>query len=344
MNEPIRLTGDDDIVLPRNYAYWPNINAHRNLDFMLVFVGLQDGVHLWKISKKTYAILSREKIFKDNNEPSLVNSTGEGWYWSAFDPYKLHCTDDEWLYTYDVATKELKAIVSVSGWDFPDVDSDEAVLRQWHSCYDGTAHSATLFRRVDEGPYPKVGTLVCQSLPSLEHKYYPAQGELDESQIDYSGRWLVIKEDDDHRIVNLLTDEETFMRDEDGALGHSDNGFGYAVGADNWQQLAAWRLHDFTRKRSHVIYESSWEEQILHVSHNNATLRGTHRWVLGSGTDPYLKKIYLDGVTPAVDIALTQCVGSDYDNLPKASVDASGEYAFWIRGGDRYDAFIVRIP
>ena len=70
--------------------------------------------------------------------------------------------------------------------------------------------------------------------------FFPKTGEFDECQIDKSGRWLLIKEqvDDlqgvDNVIVDLQTGTQKVLLDEDGAGGHSDNGFGYMVAADNW--------------------------------------------------------------------------------------------------------------
>jgi hypothetical protein len=313
---------------------------------MFVFMGTPSGPCLWEIDKSTFEVTPRGKLFPNNYPSELTNSTAEGWYFSTFDPYRIYCPTDDYLRYYNIITKDLKMVVHVENFSYAyGVEGSTYALRQWHSSYDETVHSATALQRVEDGAWPKIGSFVCRSIPSWEHRYFPAQGVLDECQIDKSGRWLVVKENDDHRIIDLATDVQTPVTDADGALGHSDNGFGYAIGADNWQDLAAWRLHNFIDGTSQIIYETPWDEQILHVSHCNAELSpAANQWVLGSGTDPYLKKIYLDGSFVDSLVAPSMCVGSDYDNLPKASLDPYGEFAFWIRGGARFDAFLVRVP
>src|SRR5207244_13582983 len=64
----------------------------------------------------------------------------------------------------------------------------------------------------------------------------------DKCQIDASGRYLVIKEkvggdsrDVDNRIIDLTNDSERVLRDSNGAGGHSDNGYGYMIAADNME-------------------------------------------------------------------------------------------------------------
>ena len=334
---------DGEIVLPRNYAYWQNINAHRNMPNMLVFVGTDRGPFLYSINKISLDVRPLGPLFDEGH--FLQNSTAEGFYWSAFDPYMLYCNDDDYLYRWHIDSKSIHPI-AYAGDVVDDLGmSTPIALRQWHSSFDENVHSASVLEVTAEGSWPKITTIVYHE--NL-HRYtqYPAQGVLDESQVDKSGNWLLIKEDDDHRLVNLVTSSTVTMADEDGAVGHSDNGFNYAVGADNWGQLAQWRLHNFVDGTSRVIYECPWDAQVLHVSHCNAQLLLPERqFVLGSGTCPSLMKIYLDGVTPAVEVAPSMTVGSDYDSLPKASLDPYGTFAFWIRfDGSRYDAFITRVP
>src|SRR3989442_11794280 len=71
--------------------------------------------------------------------------------------------------------------------------------------------------------------------------YYAASAgyALDECHVDKSGGWLALLETASdgsriNRIVDLRTQHVTTLRDVDGALGHLDMGFGYAVGADSY--------------------------------------------------------------------------------------------------------------
>ena len=70
--------------------------------------------------------------------------------------------------------------------------------------------------------------------------FFAKTGAYDECQLDKGGRWLVIKEQRDDAydpgnvIVDLLTGQQATLIDQAGAPGHSDTGFGYMVGNDNW--------------------------------------------------------------------------------------------------------------
>src|SRR5690606_38663166 len=81
---------------------------------------------------------------------------------------------------------------------------------------------------------------------------FEKKGAYDECQVDKSGRYLVIKENvdgsagEDNRIIDLQTGAERLLKDEDGAAGHSDLGFGAMVAADNHNTEAdAQRVWDF---------------------------------------------------------------------------------------------------
>ena len=66
---------------------------------------------------------------------------------------------------------------------------------------------------------------------------------LDECHVDKSGRngcWFSKRQADgklDNRVVDVSTGMETALTDAAGALGHLDTGFGYAIGADNYNPL-----------------------------------------------------------------------------------------------------------
>ena len=55
----------------------------------------------------------------------------------------------------------------------------------------------------------------------------------DECQVDKSGRWLLIKEGDGNRIIDLERGNEFAISNAAGAVGHSDMGWGYVIGEDD---------------------------------------------------------------------------------------------------------------
>jgi hypothetical protein len=75
-------------------------------------------------------------------------------------------------------------------------------------------------------------------------RYVPVRAgyALDECHLDKSGRWLLVLETApsgalDNRVVDVSTGQTTPITDAAGALGNLDAGFGYAVGADNYNPL-----------------------------------------------------------------------------------------------------------
>jgi hypothetical protein len=355
----IRISSEaDGEILPRTYSYYQNINAHFRESEIKILGGVKNlGPCIWTLEKDSEIIQFEGPIFSDH---SLANSTAECFY---FDPFKaniLWCNDDTHLYKYDFDNNILTPVVDITPFKF----LGNFALRQWHSAYYMQTHNATVFRVIEDGPWPKIGTIVYDTqigwnldcfydLMSIPTETDPnKKGILDESQLDKSGDWLLIKENlgsgDDNIIHNLKTHEKRVILDANGAVGHSDNGFDYVVGADNFQQLATWQVSMFDINREpqrRVVYESSWDDQVLHVSHCNATYTSPDRqWVLGSGQCSDLIKIPLDGSKDIQKIAPKLTVETGYDYYPKASLDRYGTYAFWtafVNG--RFDIFMVRI-
>jgi hypothetical protein len=98
---------------------------------------------------------------------------------------------------------------------------------------------------VSDGRYPRIGTVVARD---GRQTFYKAEGDLDESQVDPTGDHVVIKETFqrggkdrvDNRFLNLRTGADDWMRDEDGAFGHSDMGPGYIVGENDQSGACEW--------------------------------------------------------------------------------------------------------
>ena len=360
----VRITNaSDGPILPCGYSYWSNVNAHAGQDHLLVFLGTDrnrggQGPSLWRVDKGTLAVMPLGPLFRP--EHPLSWSTGEGWYFSAVDPFILYVSDAEHLYRYHVLRRRLDAVVDLT----PFRHLGRFALWQWHSSADGTVHSATV-KAIDQD-YKPIGTVVYreQCAPWDTWRWYPAVGALDESQVDASGQWLVIKENldgqdgEDNRIIRLATGEERRLMDRDGAAGHSDVGHGYMVAADNWfpRLPAAWRLWmlDGTEPQGRLVhYSHAWETQVQHVSHSNARPGSPDgQWVIGSGATrahgPRANELVafrLDGSLEVCVLAPTMTTRDGYDDLPKANVDAGGEYVLWTANPDgRRDAFLVKVP
>jgi hypothetical protein len=246
---------------------------------------------------------------------------------------------------------------------------------QMSSSNDDLVHAATL--RV-KGTKNFLGCVVYQESTG-QFLFYPKAGDFDECQIDKSGRFLLIFEQldgrsgTDNRVIDLQTGGEKRLLNLPGVgtLGHHDSGFGYVVGHDRYNQLPnatlTWNLSPFTRGPvDHVDY--NWElVQAQHISHTNAQpgIPKEQQYACGSNAD---RQTYAQNEVLCfrLDGSLTQLVvapvmtdldasggagsptgaGGDYDKSPKGNLDVTGRYFIWTTnlGGNRLDAFIVKVP
>jgi hypothetical protein len=241
----IQITHSQPGEIPnRQYPYWST--AWVDGASVVVFVGHVDGhPRFYRVARNGSAVTPLGALVP-------YAGTGEGWYFDA--QGRVTLCDGPRLRRVNPFTGEDTVLFDISD-AYPGCD-----LTQAHSSSDGETHSATVRRIVSDGPYLKIGTIVCrygQLLPLFE-----AQGELDESTVDASGRYLLIQESGDNRVIDLDTRDERRIADADGALAHVDVGAGFAVGeADKpepgqcaYLDLAslAWRPLFYTRGMGHV--------------------------------------------------------------------------------------------
>jgi hypothetical protein len=168
-------------------------------------------------------------------------------------------------------------------------------------------------------------------------------------------------------IVDLQTGAQTVLLDQNGAAGHSDNGYGYMVYADNWNNLPnAIRVFQFgtDQLQAPLVYNNiDWSVAApAHVSHSNAK-PGTpiaQQYACGSGANRInsnrANEILCFRLDTSLDVLVVAPVmtdldasggGSDaYSKLPKGNLDPTGQYFIWTTnmGGSRQDAFVVKVP
>lgn len=375
----IRLTngrdmGGADALNPTGYSYWRALNAHVGQPVLLAFLCADrtrggQGPSLWTVDKATDQVTPLGPIFPP--EHALSWSTGEGWYWSAQWPTILYASDLTRLYRVDVGPL-VQGLGPATVWTVVDVAAFRPgkVLWQWHTAATDAVHSATLKDGTTYQPEASVVVLEGDPQPWRE---YPRRGAYDECQIDQAGAWLLTKDNLDGRNGedNLIyavggAGEPRVILDEEGAAGHSDNGYGYMVAADNWNaQPSAFRLWMFdpaAAPQGRLVYDTpSWDAQLGHLSHCNARGEAPDgQYVLGSGASrtaaPRNNEVIafrLDGslevlvVAPVLtDLDAPGGGSDDYAKLPKGNVDVTGEYFLWTTnlGGDRLDALLVKVP
>jgi hypothetical protein len=362
--------GGLDCVNSVGYAYWRNINNHAGSNTMYIFLGLDrnkggGGPTLFSINKTTGVVTKEGPLFAASDPRSWIS--GEGSYFSATSPTMLYVRDGRKFVRYDVLAKISSTVFDID--TATSVFGSARTLWQLHSSNDDRVHSFTL--REDSGAFNMLGCGVYLET-TRQFKFFPTvRGSYDECQIDKSGRWLMIKEDvdglngNDNRIIDLQRNVESVLLDENGGMGHSDIGFGDLVGADNWFAYPALRLWQFGTSPlgpGTVVYrDPSWSTQSLeHVSRANAVPGSpSSQYACGSSAarvqgprvnevvcfvlDGSLKSLVVAPVMTSLDAAGG---GDDYNKEPKGNLDVTGQYFIWTTnlGGNRLDAFIVRIP
>jgi len=367
----VRLTnasdcGSRDCVNSVGYSYWRNINNHVGEESMLILVGMDRsrggaGPSLIAYNKITDEVLNLGPVLPDSNPLSWA--TGEGWYFSANEPYTIYMSSDSRLLRYDVVTKQSRTVFDVSA-----LLGSGYYLWQVHSSANDKVHSATVR---DSANYAMLGCIVYLE-ESGQHKYYLSQGNFDECQIDKSGNWLLIKEDldgkdgEDNRIINIQTGIERILLDRDGAAGHSDLGFGYMIAADNFANDAnTQKVWDFSAdllQGTRIYHNADWNVSApAHVSHSNA-IAGTspaNQFACGSSANR-INSVHANEIIcfrlNSTDEALVVAPvmtnlnaaggGDDYSKSPKGNLDVTGQYFVWTSnmGGSRQDAFLVKVP
>ena len=310
-------------------------------------------------------------------------STGEGWYFSGTQPTKLYTLviGDSKLRRYDILTRQFEAAPAMDLANCPRprvCPASSAYLIQAHSSDDDFVHSAT----VQDLDWRRLGCVVSRG--GRFSYYAPLAGSVfDECHVDKSGRWLILQEtrasgSEINRSVDLQNGRITVVEDANGALGHLDMGHGYAVGADNFNGLpnatilVQFPLKDAERPIGPVVhYNKRWDIAAAnHVAHGNGGAHSTAETSYACGSNasrvpdmadeiicfPLDANRNADGsldvlVVGQVMTDLNAGGGQDYDNddyeqLPKGNLDVTGRYFIWTTnlGGDRLDAFLVKIP
>jgi endonuclease YncB( thermonuclease family) len=343
------------------------MNNHVGSNTMYVMMNLigNGGPTLFSYDKTTDAVTKVGPLFSSGAHAS---ASTELWYFSATQPTKLYAPlgMDSKLYRYDVLARTFETVF--------DLDTNPALfgsgryIWQMHSSADDSVHSFTVRNKAD---YADLGCGVYKE-SVRQFLYYPVSVPYDECQVDLSGRWLLIKASfsgiagEDNRIIDLQTGAEKLLLDRDGAGGHSDNGYGYMVAADNWApdnwSMKVWDFSLSPLKGIEVYKAASWTTGgPNHTSHLNAKpgVPAAQQYACGSGAGRTndargneLICFRLDGSYDTLIVApiMTDFAAAggvdDYGKLPKASVDVTGQYAVWTSnmGTNRMDAFIAKIP
>jgi hypothetical protein len=181
-----------------------------------------------------------------------------------------------------------------------------------------------------------------------------------------------------NRIIDLANGRQTVIEDAQGALGHLDTGWGYAVGADNFNAfpnstiVLKFPVTGTERPIGPVVhYNKRWDIVAAnHVAHGDAMagLAPESQYACGSNasrvadmadeiicfsldpnrnTDQSLDVLVVGQVMTDVDaLGGNDLAGDDYVQMPKGNLDVTGRYFIWTSNlrSDRLDALIVKVP
>lgn len=390
--EGVRLTGvadcagGQDCLWPVGYSYWRNINNHAALDTMYVVLGFDRGrggagPSLISYNKLTDQVINLGPLFSTDSPFSY--STTEGWYFSGTAATRLYTflPGTAVLRGFDVLTRQFDATpaIDLAACPRPSVcPNDAAFIFQPHSSDDDRVHSAT----VQNAAFQRLG---CVVFDAGRFVYVPIRAgyTLDECHVDKSGRWLLVLETQadgklDNRVFDVATGAQTALTDAAGALGHLDTGFGYAVGADNYNALPnasillTFPITTTDRPLGPVVhFNKRWDIAAAnHIAHGNAIAGRPpeDQYACGSNASrvadmadeiicfPLDPNRHADG---SLDVLVVGQVmtdldapggndsdGDDYEQMPKGNLDVTGRYFIWTAnlGGNRLDAFLVKVP
>jgi hypothetical protein len=386
--EAVRLTnaqdcaGGNDCLWYVGYSYWRNINNHVGSTDMYIFLGTDTnrggvGPVLLRYDKNADTVQNLGALF-DQSSPYHW-STGEAWYFSATQAGKLYTflVGGTQLRRFDIFTRQFDSTpaIDLAACPRPSVcPSTARYLTQPHSSDDDRVHSAS----VQNSNWQRIGCVVSRPSGFL---YYATPGGMvfDECHIDKSGRWLILLMNRNNgtrinRIVDIQTGKQTTIDGTDGALGHLDTGYGYAVGADNYNPLPnatillKFPVQSTKRPIGPVVhYNKRWDIAAAnHIAHGNASgAPAESQYACGSNasttpdmadeivcfslnanrnTDGSLDVLVVGQVMS--DLYASGGGTDDYAKRPKGNLDVTGRYFIWTTnlGGNRLDAFIVKIP
>ncbi len=390
--EGVRLTnasdcgGGQDCFWYLGYSYWRNINNHVGSSLMYIMTSGDrnrggEGPTLISYNKVTDDVQNLGPLFSQNSGWSYA--TGEGWYFSGTRPTTLYTffVGSTQLQRYDVVTKQFdqEPAMDLGLCPRPGVcATDAGFINQPHSSDDDLVHSAT----VQNWDWQRIGCVTYRSDTNQFRYFAVTPGyQFDECHVDKSGRWLMILEMSpawalNNRIIDLQNGSVQIIDDVQGGLGHLDLGYGYAVGADNYNsQPNATILLKFDEAPSVrpvgplVHFNKRWDIAAAnHVAHGNAQpATPESQYACGSNAsrvadmadeivcfpldssrnaDGSLDTLVVGQTMTSLDAAGGGNPGSDYERMPKGNIDVTGRYFIWTSnmGGDRLDLFLVKIP
>jgi hypothetical protein len=328
------------------YSYWPAFNK----DCTWLTANCDGEPMLFKFDPQAFKLLGKDRLF---DSPPQAGGGMPGWedsIWSGTSPDALYCHEGLRLWRRDVARKEYTLVKDFSQQLPP------GHLRQMSKSLDDNVFGFTL-----QDPAWKVTGLMAWRADTDEIVLRDDREGLDEIQVDKTGRYCLIKTDKQGKdqvqaiVADLETGKRTDLIDDapDFAPGHSDNGRGLVVGADNWRNAITVRALGKPHEHTLVLdLKNDWSLG-CHIS----LLADDESWALVSffsaaakAGGPFTDELVLvatDGSQQVRRLAHHFSVFKEYWDSPRASISRDGRFVvFNSNFGDatRRDVFVLKVP
>jgi len=332
------------------YSYWPTFNCDETK--LLVKTGKDGSAEIFNFSPESFSLGAHAAI---PQSPAGHFGT-EGAMWSAKDPDTLYGFSSMAIYAYHPSKRTYSLIADLRKkfpgdipWQ-PSMSTNDDVFafarRRMNSSGGSDYVGYSVYRRSDDS------IVLDQSITT---------GDLDEVQIDKTGRWLIVKgETKTTKGFSIRDLQNGGQRSQlgagppDYAPGHSDNGSNFVSGFNNYLNTIDRR--NFANPSpliSELKLENDWS-QGLHIS----LLANDETWMLvslypvnPSQTPPgvFHNEIILvktDGSQAVRRLLHHHSVYKDYWDSPRANISRDGRFIAFTSnwgGRPRRDLFVARI-
>lgn len=337
----------------QSYSYWPSFNKNSTL----LYISNVSGVPtLYDFDTLNFSISNKRLLFQ-SNPAGDGTPNAEDAIWSGTQTNTMLCHTSQKLYSYNVSTNVYTLIHNFSG-AYPNI-----YLQQMSRSINDSVFGFTYKENIN---YTNIGYIAYRA--SNNHSDTANMPTLDEVQVDKTGNYLVIKTGNsgagviEVEILNLLTHTINYLTDNgpDFSPGHSDNGTGFVIGADNWNNTYTYR----TLANPHTWYSIIDHANDWSLGDHASMLADDESWILFStfvaNTLPsngiFVDEIYQVTTNGSKSVRrlchthsdyLNQTSGNDYWSMPKANISRNGKFAvFTSNWGSttRRDVFVLQIP
>jgi hypothetical protein len=348
----MRLTDESDGKQCQNaYSYWPSFNR----DSTRLFANCAGAATLFRFDPDAFKLLGKEPLFA-KKPPSGFEPRWESAAWSDKDPDVLFCHQGLNLWAYNVAAETYELVK-----DFA------KELPPGHLCQMSKSLDDNTFAFSLQDPKWHVTSFLAWRRDQdkvILQEGLPSEG-LDEVQVDNTGRYLVIKHQKQGkgviqvRVADLETGKQERLTDDgpDFAPGHSDNGRGSVIGADNFRNCLTFRKLAAPHEHYKVLDRHNDWSQDNHIS----LTADDDGWVLlsfyvGNGLPcsgvfrNEIVQVATDGSQRLRRLAHHRSdflATKDYWDSPRANISRDGRFVVytsnWGAGGRR-DVFVLKVP